>query len=121
MQTSKFKVLGVNDDQDSCECCGKQGLKKVVWIENTETGSIQHFGVVCAANPAKAFGLDSEIKSAVQSFKAKCQAAISIAHRMYRAAGGKYVSDGKPLSEGGGWMVTDRAAWDSFFQKAKAL
>lgn len=62
----KFKVLGVNDDADNCECCGKAGLKRVVWIENLETGSVQHFGVVCAANPAKAFGLDNEIAKAIR-------------------------------------------------------
>lgn len=117
----KFKVLGVNDDQSFCECCGKQGLARVVWIENLETGKIQHFGTVCAANPAKAFGVDSEIKSAIQSFKSKSKAAITIAHRMYRAAGGKYVSDGKPLNEGGMFLVADSLAWQSFFKQAKAI
>ena len=63
--TNRFKVLGVNDDSDSCECCGKTNLKRVVWIEDTETGAVQHFGVVCAANPKKAFGLGKEIKEAV--------------------------------------------------------
>ncbi len=52
-----FKILGVNDDKDFCECCGKSGLKSVVWIENLETGLVQHFGSVCATNPSKAFGI----------------------------------------------------------------
>lgn len=63
----RFRVLGVNDESDFCECCGKIGLKRVVWIEDTETGSIQHFGVICAANPKKAFGIGSEIKRAVRA------------------------------------------------------
>ena len=120
MKEFKFKVLGVNDDMDFCECCGKQNLARVVWIENPETGKIQHFGTVCAANPAKAFGLDSEIKSAIQAFKNKKQAACSLAHRLYSAAGGKYVSNGIPLHEGGALVATDSAAWDLFFKQAKA-
>lgn len=116
---AKFKVLGVNDDESSCMCCGKQNLARVVWIKNLETGKIQHFGTVCAANPAKAFGVASEIRSAINSFKAKTQQAITLAHRAYRAAGGKYVSDGKPLHEGGSWLVADPSAWQSFFQQAK--
>lgn len=45
----KFKVLGTNDDKNYCEICGKIELKKVVWIENIETGEIFHAGINCAA------------------------------------------------------------------------
>jgi predicted metal-binding protein len=45
--TSKHKILGVNDDRNFCECCGKVGLKRVVWIKNTETGEIVHYGTIC--------------------------------------------------------------------------
>lgn len=58
--SNKFKILGVNDHQSYCECCGKGGLKKVVWIENLETGEIQHFGSTCATNPEKAFGITKQ-------------------------------------------------------------
>ena len=61
---SNFKVLGVNDDRDFCECCGKEGLKKVVWIEHCDTGDVQHFGTSCAASPVKGFGLKKEIAKA---------------------------------------------------------
>ncbi len=30
---NRFKVLGINDDRDFCEICGKVELKKVVWLE----------------------------------------------------------------------------------------
>lgn len=46
---SNFKVLGVNDDRDFCECCGKQNLKRVVWLEDLRTGAIEHRGTTCAA------------------------------------------------------------------------
>ncbi len=71
---SRFKVLGVNDEAEDCECCGKTGLKRVVWIEDTETLKIQHFGTTCAESPAKAFGLKKEIKKAVRACVAAEQA-----------------------------------------------
>lgn len=67
----RFKVKGVNDDKDTCECCGKAGLKRVVWIEDTETLEVRHFGTTCATNPAKAFGLKREIGKAVREFDSK--------------------------------------------------
>ena len=67
----RFKVLGINDEQDSCQCCSKTGLKRVVWIEDTETGDIQHFGTSCAQSPNKAFGLKSEISKAIREFEAE--------------------------------------------------
>lgn len=73
---SRFKLLGINDEQDSCCCCGKVGLKRVVWIEDTETGDIRHFGTSCAESPTKAFGLKSEIRKGVRDFiKAETKAA----------------------------------------------
>lgn len=86
----RFKCLGVNDDRDFCECCGKQGLQKVVWIEDTETGSIRHFGVVCATRPAKGFDLTNEIKQAERGHKSRMENVWRMAHREYRARGGKY-------------------------------
>ena len=44
-----YKIIGVNSDKDFCSCCGKQNLSKVVWIENTESSKINHYGTTCAA------------------------------------------------------------------------
>lgn len=49
-----FKVLGVNDDTDNCECCGRTGLKRVVWLERLDfdgngDGGPFAAGVDCAA------------------------------------------------------------------------
>ena len=77
---SRFRVKGVNDEKDTCECCGKEGLKRVVWIEDTETLEVRHFGTSCAANPAKAFGLGREIKRAVREFDATVKKAKADAH-----------------------------------------
>lgn len=43
-----FKMLGVTDERDTCELCGKQHLKRCVVLEN-ETGGIVYYGTDCAA------------------------------------------------------------------------
>lgn len=63
----RFEVLGVNDDESTCQCCGKEGLARVVWIEDNETGEILHFGTTCAKAPAKGFQLDKQINAAVRA------------------------------------------------------
>lgn len=55
--TAKFRVLGTNDDASDCLCCGRQGLRRVVWLqpidENGEDeGEPVHFGRVCGARAA---------------------------------------------------------------------
>ena len=56
MIETKYKIKAVNSDRDYCECCGKENISKVVWIENTETGEINHYGTVCAQSPEKGVG-----------------------------------------------------------------
>ncbi len=48
-QTITFKIIGITDDSHICECCGKKNLKKVVVMENIDTGSIVRYGTDCAA------------------------------------------------------------------------
>jgi hypothetical protein len=52
----RIKVLGVNDDRDFCECCGKIGIKRVVWI-TIDDGEPKHYGTACAAKIA---GIDGK-------------------------------------------------------------
>jgi hypothetical protein len=90
---SRFKVLGVNDDQNFCECCGKTGLKRVVWVEDTETGDIKHFGTTCAIKPAKGFDCEKEIKKAINAFNGKESAIMRIALSKYRKAGYPFIGN----------------------------
>jgi hypothetical protein len=62
----KYKIVGINDEQESCDCCGKTGLKKVVWLEEIETGSVRAFGTTCAAK--------------AQGFTVKQQTSLEKAH-----------------------------------------
>lgn len=68
---SRFVIKGINDEQDTCSCCGKTGLQRVVWIEDTDTGDINHFGTSCATRPAKGFGITTkEINVEIRKFEA---------------------------------------------------
>ena len=111
---SRFQVLGVNDDRDFCECCGKRNLKKVVWIQDNESGDIKHFGTTCALSPVKGFGVDAEIKKAIKKHSEQMVAAGTQAAFAYRRAGGKY--SGNAMT---GWKVTDRDLYDKCLQEAK--
>lgn len=42
-----YRILGINDDVTTCECCGKSNLKKTV-VLGSDSGEV-HFGVDCAA------------------------------------------------------------------------
>jgi len=69
---SRFVIKGINDEQDSCSCCGKTGLKRVVWIEDTQTGDINFFGTSCATNPAKCFGVTKgDVAKAVRVYQSE--------------------------------------------------
>jgi hypothetical protein len=81
---ARFIVKGINDDKSFCECCGKNGLQRVVWIEDTETGEIKHFGTSCAQKPAKGFDCVAEIKSAIKQAKEDEKRMIAHASYLYR-------------------------------------
>ena len=114
----RFQVLGVNDDKNFCECCGKQGLKKVVWIEDTENGDIRHFGTTCALSPKHAFGLnEKEIKRQVSIFKGMEKSAWHSAHIEYKRKGGVYGGNARD-----GWKAVDQELLNNiFYQKRDEL
>ena len=43
-----LKVVGTSDEVTSCECCGKQNLKKTVALMDDE-GNVRYYGCNCAA------------------------------------------------------------------------
>lgn len=92
----RFKFLGINDDKSFCMCCGRKGLKQVVWIEDNETGEIRHFGTTCANEPGKGFGLKKEIAAELRSLKWKQQQVWAAARGLYLASGGKVINSNCP-------------------------
>jgi hypothetical protein len=104
---ARFEVVGVNDERDTCECCGRKNLKRVVWIRDTETDEVKHFGTVCATAPAKGFDLVVEIKAAIAKFDSLNKMRVYLAAAQYRREGGKYVPNGP-----GSWTAADRPHLD---------
>ena len=53
MATTKYKILGIDDEQTVCDCCGRKGLKRTVILERYENGEntcdVIRVGVDCAA------------------------------------------------------------------------
>lgn len=47
------RILGINDEVTTCDCCGKVNLKRTVAIE-LEDGEIVRYGVDCASRVFKA-------------------------------------------------------------------
>lgn len=41
-----FKILGTDDSVNTCDCCGKSGLKYTVTVE--VSGELRHYGSTCA-------------------------------------------------------------------------
>lgn len=87
-----FRVLGENDDASECLCCGRQGLRKVVWLQpldqdGNEVGEPVHFGRVCGAKAAGwGYGSDAgrierrirqEEREAVKHYNAAVQQRIT--------------------------------------------
>lgn len=114
MIANRFQVVGVNDDRDYCECCGRKGLKRVVWVRDIETDEVKHFGTTCALAPSKSFGIDSEVRDAIRNYETGLKVRWAIAHKEYRAAGGEYGPCDK-----GVFPVLDRPLLDHCFAEAK--
>lgn len=105
----RFIVKGINDDKSFCECCGKNGLQRVVWIEDTETGEIKHFGTSCAQKPAKGFDCVEEIKSALKQFKENEKRICANAMYRYRKVyNGQMIN----ISAEVGYLASKVADWD---------
>ncbi|OLP04563.1 hypothetical protein [Rhodoferax antarcticus] len=93
MGAARYSVVEVSDSKSFCQCCGKTGLKRVVFIADSETGEVRHFGSTCATSPAKGFGLDAEVKAVLDGFVRREAGLNSAAGYAYRREGGKYAND----------------------------
>ncbi|QRE00468.1 hypothetical protein [Burkholderia phage BCSR52] len=111
--SKRYIVRGVNDDKDFCECCGRKGLKRVVWIEDTETQEMKHFGTTCAVQPTKGFDVDADVKYAVRQHQNREKEINRMAYFHYKKLGGKHV---KSETDPNAW----RAADPELYAKARA-
>ena len=111
----RFRVLGVNDDKDFCECCGKSGLKRVVWIEDTESGEVSHFGTTCAMHAKHGFGMNGAIRDEIKKYEGREQMISRIAWNDYRR-----VRHGPVEITADAIRATDPALWAACRAAARA-
>ena len=118
MTEKRFEVMGINDDQDSCQCCGKRGLKRVVWILDHVSGELKHFGTTCVLAPAKGFDVRVQVQAALEAFKAKESAIYRAAYRIYLQRGGQYHSHPtKPHT----WVPADKTLHESIVAEVREM
>jgi hypothetical protein len=71
----EMKIIGINDDVTTCECCGRSNLKCTVVLSNGE--SEVHYGRDCAAkalagkfgHPKTAYRIEGEARSIQSGFR----------------------------------------------------
>lgn len=63
-----MKVLGITDEVNACDCCGKHPLKCTVVFEKAD-GTITYYGRTCAARNSGRTNkqIDKELKDAKES------------------------------------------------------
>lgn len=110
-----YRILGTDDSVNSCDCCGRTGLKFTVTIE-LESGEIVHYGQVCATRKDWIVGNDvvkalSDRDRAIACYWANVRVA-------YKAAGGKYVAHPKKAHT---WVAADSELFDRIKNTTKII
>ena len=107
------RVLGITDDYDTCECCGKRGLKRVVVLE-FETLGIMRYGVSCAAMAVHGRNSNVNQRRIMEAGRtANRRAALSQEARRNRVAldgneaNYRYIQTNRPIS--GSYFMTNGA------------
>jgi len=63
-----YKIKGINNDTDTCSCCGKTGLKRVVWLEEIDgTADPAPYGTSCAARLLGMTGTKSSLENRISA------------------------------------------------------
>lgn len=93
-----LRALQIDDSVNTCDCCGKTGLKSTVLMLNSETGEEVHFGSVCATRHSgrKIGVIQKEIDDRRQAimWAIEKQVAATAESRAYHAALDAAVRDG---------------------------
>lgn len=87
----RFKILGFNDDQCSCDVCGKQELKGTYAMEDLMTGEILRAGSSCGAKMA-----GWTTKELVAKYKVGEKEKMTAAKKELRESA-EYIADEKAL------------------------
>src|SRR5919201_1781619 len=118
----RARVLGVVDDVDQCDCCGKQGLKRTVALE-WDDGSTTYYGTDCAARAlrTKASRVESAARQGARERREHRERAIR-SDPARRAADEAFEAAIREANrrqfEGREWTFQDRMAYLRPFREA---
>ena len=84
---NRFTVNGVTDERDTCDCCGRTNLKRVVCLTDHTTDEDVFFGTTCAARAMKI--TVKEAKARVNAAEAAKREADRREHAARHAAKGR--------------------------------
>ena len=80
-------IVGITDEVSTCDCCGRQNLKRTVAIRDA-FGEVSYYGTTCAADVLKrtAKDVDREAKAVQARKDAEAAEARRVAHEASMAA-----------------------------------
>lgn len=75
-ETIGFEILGITDEINACDCCGRTGLKATVEIQFDDEPEPVHYGRTCAARYArvKVSVIDAGVRVAQSAARAAAEA-----------------------------------------------
>lgn len=77
-----YKFLGISDERLTCECCGRENLKRTVAVLFQDSQEVLYFGTSCAA---RALSLTSkEVERSAKGAQAQKEAAEAEARQAAR-------------------------------------
>ncbi len=91
-----MKMLGVCDDQNTCDKCGKKNLKRTIALQVDDAGNVEYWGSDCAARvlygKSTKSGKDAALRFAyacgrVQKLRDKGMSAKDIANQIWNIYG----------------------------------
>jgi hypothetical protein len=79
-----MKILGINNEVTTCECCGRTNLKRTVVLAS-DNGQV-HYGTECAAKALRcdAKTVTNGIRTAVEETARQRQIAANVEMDLYR-------------------------------------
>lgn len=106
---NRFQVLEVTDTVNACDCCGRNGLKRTVAIQDNESNDVKYFGTTCATKPEKGFNLAENIKQAIEAFEYTERLVNRLTCKEYRKQGGTIANN----QSGDSAVIVNQSLYDT--------
>jgi hypothetical protein len=104
------RILGINDDESNCCCCGRTDLKRVVWIEHDD-GRVEWYGTTCASYIMRGNRTKQNVKHVVnvaENEERRCRATVELATlhaRETKALSARFCRERNKTRKDGSWIL----------------